>query len=416
MGFHLNFALRLDIVLGVIWGLCAWVIQNTGHHLEWKPFFLAGLVFIFITHLVVYYKIIIPLKKFSEIADNVADGDLAKSVDAIRSSELSDLQHSFTKITANLVEHQEEIGRYMQTIGDINKQLESQVEALSVLYSASKLMGTTLNLEALVRTLLSLTIDRLAITGSAVLLYNDSSDQVTVKDLTGFSPELFGKFKFFSDHKIVTETFSKENAWRPSESEINSLTSEFEADCISGMKLFFPMKIKDHFVGIFILGQKKNSFDFSSSEILLIQAIVGLATMAFNNARLYERSEATKNELDRKVFNLMTLQQSGKVLSSTLNLDQLIQISIDMFLETVYSNRGVLMLVGDDNNDKLEILASKGINNDELKELEKDPAEAWAITTLQKEKKPILAQELSSKSIYQSYLALDRPLPFAVYI
>jgi diguanylate cyclase (GGDEF)-like protein len=175
------------------------------------------------------------------------------------------------------------------------------------------------------------------------------------------------------------------------------------------------MRIKDHFVGMVVLGGFKNTSPLSEADLQLVQALVGLAGTAINNAMLYERSETTKNELDRKVFNLMTLQQSGKILSSTLNLDELIQISIDMFLETIWANRGILMLISEDRSE-LVVKACKGVEEDELKRLEKDPAEAWAMTTLQKEKRAILAQEMTKASSFQSYSAVNRDLPFAVYV
>jgi diguanylate cyclase (GGDEF)-like protein len=175
------------------------------------------------------------------------------------------------------------------------------------------------------------------------------------------------------------------------------------------------MRIKDHFVGLVILGHKKDGTTYGEPEIQLMQALVGLASTSINNAMLFENSETTKNELDHKVFNLMTLQQSGKVLSSTLDLNELINISIDMFLETVWSNKGILMLFSDD-RPELEVKAFKGMSKEEILELKKDPAETWAMTTIEKEKKPILAQELASKSSYQSYSTINRNLPFAVYV
>jgi diguanylate cyclase (GGDEF)-like protein len=247
------------------------------------------------------------------------------------------------------------------------------------------------------------------------MIYNDKTDLVSVKDLVGISPELFAKFRFYSDNQILVKIFDESGYWKPQDQELNLMVGEFETDEVRSLNLLIPMRIKDHFVGILGLGEKNDKTDYSDAEIQLLQALAGVASTSINNAMLFENAESTKNELDHKVFNLMTLQQSGKVLSSTLDLGELINISIDMFLETVWSNKGVLMLFSED-KPELEVKAFKGLSLEEVLELQKDPAESWAMTTVEKEKKPILAQALASKSSYQSYSTVNRKLPFAVYV
>ncbi|HNV68704.1 MAG TPA: diguanylate cyclase [Candidatus Ozemobacteraceae bacterium] len=408
---------RLDSLIALLFIVTYFLAGALGQPLPVVPFFACGALVISCAHLLVHVKIIKPLAYFAKVADDIADGDTRSlNPEILASNSAEDIQASFGKIAGSLIESRDAVENYMQTISDINKQLASKVDSLSLLYSISKAMGGSLSIDSLVRTFLTVINDHMHVNGAMVLLYNDRNDMVTVKDLLGFPPELFARFRFFSDHKIIMNVFAaEEGIWVPDEASVNLMKAEFETDAVHELKLFTPMRIKDHFVGIIVLGSKKDGSDFSESDCKLVQAFTGLATTAVNNAMLYERSESTKNELDRKVFNLMTLQQAGKVLSSTLNLDELIRIAIDMFLETVWSNKGVLMLQGEDSLDMI-VRAAKGIPPEELKALEKDAAEVWAMTTLRKEKRPILAQELATKSFFQSYTAINRALAFAVYI
>ncbi len=410
-----SFALRLDLALTIIGAVSIWFLGRLGFDIPEIPLVVFLVIFLLIVHVVIYFKIQLPLKRFAEIADNIADGELETNIDQVRSSELGDLHHSFSKITANLVEYRAEIESYMKEISEKNKLLEKQVDSLSLIYSTGKLMGSSLNVDTLVRLLLNLLSEKLEINGAAILLYNERNDLVSVKDLVGFSPELFAKLRFYSDNKIVMNLFSDSGNWSADEASQNLMAAEFDCPAARTLKLFLPMRIKDHFVGVVILGEKKDGTAYSEADKELIGAIIGLSTMSINNASLFEKSESTKNELDRKVFNLMTLQQSGKVLSSTLNLEDLLRICIDMFLETVWSNKGVLMLMAEDNC-TLEVKAVKGIASDELKDLEKDPGESWAMTSLLKEKRPILAQEYLGKVTFQSHSTVDRKLRFAVYV
>ena len=411
----MNIAIKLDLLLIVFWSAIYLILPMLGLPMPIIPLLIAGLGTIAAVHLILVRKVLAPLRQFIKIADQVADGDVSEGLKELKISDLEEVQGSFTKIVGSLIESRVVIEDYMRAIGEMNKELEKKVDFLSVLYSASQTMGGSLNVDTLIRNLISTFTERLEISGAAIMLYNDKTDLVSIKDLLGISPELFARFRFYSDHQILVKIFDESGFWIPDDQEHNLMVAEFETDEVRSLKLFMPMRIKDHFVGLVILGHKKDGTTYGEPEIQLMQALVGLASTSINNAMLFENSETTKNELDHKVFNLMTLQQSGKVLSSTLDLNELINISIDMFLETVWSNKGILMLFSDD-RPELEVKAFKGMSKEEILELKKDPAETWAMTTIEKEKKPILAQELASKSSYQSYSTINRNLPFAVYV
>lgn len=409
------FALKTDCTLLGVAAIGFFLSRSLGFALAPVPFWVTVLCLVAVAHLILTLKIIVPLRHFTEIADSIADGEPATDLDRLKFGAMSDVQGSFTKIVGSLIESREAIENYMQKISDINKELEQKVDSLSVLYAASKTMGDSLNVDTLTRTLLTLFIDRVHVTGACILLYSDRTDLVNVKDLLGLPPELFARFRFYSDHMIVTSSFAQEDGWFPDDSTINLLTAEFDTDAIRSLAAFFPLRIKDHFVGLVGLGPKRDGSAYDHNDRELLLALMGLASTSINNSSLYEHSEATKNELDRKVFNLMTLQQSGKVLSSTLNLDKLIQIAIDMFIETFWTNRGVLMLLTEDLS-TLEVKAAKGLDQEEIDSLLQNPSEVWVMTTLQKERRPVLAQELASNTSYQSYMTINRPLPFALYL
>lgn len=411
----MNIASKIVIYLIVFWALVAAGAWGFCPTINWVVFAIGAICSTIFVYFLVKIKILSPVRKFIKIADKIVDGDKVDNYQDIRIGNIGELQEGFTKIFTSLVESREAIEEYMKTIGDINKELNEKVDSLSALYYASQAMGGSLNIDTLARNFITIFSERLGIAGSGLMLYSEKNDVVSVKDLIGFSPELFGKFKFYSDHCVLAKVFSEVGYWQPSDQDLNLLVADFETDELRRLKLVFPMRIKDHFVGLLILTEKNNGEEYTKSDFELFQAIVGLASTSINNAMLFEKSEETKNDLDHKVFNLMTLQQASKVLCSTLNLEELINISIDMFLETVWANRGILMLASDENPHDFEVKAFKGITTEEIDELKRDPAESWVMTTIEKERKPIFAQEIAGKS-FQSYTALNKELPFAVYV
>lgn len=411
----MNVAVKLDLLLLLLWLIVSGIFYYLGIDINWINFVSFLPITILGVNCFFHFKVFKPLNKFIRLADKVADGEVKDGLEDLRMRDLEEVEGSFVKVVGNLIESKLAIEEYMHTISGINIELEEKVKSLSVLYGASQEMGSSLNLDTLTRNFIHIFTEKLGISGGAVMLFNEKTDLVSIKDLIGISSVLFAKFRFFSGNRIVAECFSENGYWKPTERDMEILTGEFETPDVRDIKLMFPMRIKDHFVGLIVLGAKKDNSDYSETEILLIQALSGLASTSINNAKLFEKSESTKNELDHKVFNLMTLQQSGKVLSSTLDLDELISLSIDMFIETVWANKGVLMLYNDDELE-LEVKASKGLSDEELNELTRNSAEAWAMTTIQKEKKAILSHELSGKAFNQSYTVINKDLPFALYI
>lgn len=415
MNSKMNIAIKIDLFLVIMWGAVFGAASFLKLAMNPWPFIVSGIATIAFVHITISKKVLKPLQKFIEIADTVADGDVNTGLEELRMSDLEEVQGSFTKIVGNLMESRIAIEDYMKKIGEINKELETKVDSLSILYNASQSMGGSLNVDTLTRALISTFSERLGIKGSLVMLYDDKNDLVSVKDLFGVSPELFAKFRFYSDNKILANLFNEDGYWQPSDKDISLMVAEFGTDAIRALQTFVPMRIKDHFVGLIALSQKNDNSPYSETDIQVIKALCGLASTSINNASLFEKSESTKNELDHKVFNLMTLQQSGKVLSSTLDLSELIKISIDMFLETVWANKGVLLLQSLD-SPTLEVVAAKGIEEEEMIEISKDPMDSWAMTTIEKEKKAIFAHDLAGKASYQSYMVIKKPLPFEAYV
>ena len=415
----MNTAIRLDLFLLCFWiiagGCCYAFFPEISKNIYFAlTYIVLAIISILITHFHITYHITKPIKKFLSIADNVIESSTADGVEDLEMIGLEEVEGSFKNIVVSMINTHVQIADYVKQISDMNHDLETKIESLSTLYYASQSMGGSLSVDTLARNFLNIFIERLDISGACLMLYNEKNDIVTVKDLVGMPTVLFAKLKFDSSNLIVTNAFSSDICWQPTEQDHNLMVADLETDEVRRIKLVIPMRIKDHFVGLLLLSNKADNKQFEQNEFDMYQAIVTVASTSINNAILFENSEATKNELDKKVFNLMTLQQSSRMLSSTLNLEELITMSIDMFIETVWASSGILMLRADD-KPELEIKAFKGITQEEIDKLAKNPAESWAMTTIEKERKPILAQNITGNT-FQSYLAFNRDLPFAAYI
>ncbi len=275
----MNIALKLVIYQFILWALVYAGTKFFDVRIDiptFVSFVLGAIASVALVYFFVRSKVVKPLEKFSVIADKIVDGDNAEALEDLKISDISQLQNSFSKIFQSLIESRVAIESYMKTIGEINKELNEKVDSLSALYYASQSMGGSLNIDTLARNFITIFSERIGVEGAGLMLYSDKTDLVSVKDLIGISPELFGKFKFFSDHNILAKVFCDEGFWQPTEQDLNMLVAEFENDEIRKLKLLFPMRIKDHFVGLLLLTEKKNGEPYGKSDFELFQAIVFL--------------------------------------------------------------------------------------------------------------------------------------------
>jgi GAF domain-containing protein len=94
---------------------------------------------------------------------------------------------------------------------------------------------------------------------------------------------------------------------------------------------------------------------FSREEFEIIQLFANQAAVAIWNARLYGR---TSEKLEQKVAELQTIGEINQLITSTLNLEEVLDLILDKAMELVNVRNGVLQLM-DDETDELVIRLRK---------------------------------------------------------
>jgi GAF domain-containing protein len=112
----------------------------------------------------------------------------------------------------------------------------------------------------------------------------------------------------------------------------------FEAEDIQALKprLIIPMIIKDLLYG-FMVSDCKDECYFSNYKLHLSKALMQLTNNALESSHNLEELQLTNKQLDQKVFNLFSINQSSRMLLSELNLNSLYSLSIDIFSELTSS-------------------------------------------------------------------------------
>ncbi|MDM8526602.1 GAF domain-containing protein [Anaerolineales bacterium HSG24] len=101
--------------------------------------------------------------------------------------------------------------------------------------------------------------------------------------------------------------------------------------------LCVPLQLNDRVIGALQVLNKKDEHGFRKSDIELLSAFASSATIAIENARLFEEA--------RQVRRLRTLNEASIALSSTLDLSKILRIGLDKSLTMLGAESGAIHLL-----------------------------------------------------------------------
>lgn len=127
--------------------------------------------------------------------------------------------------------------------------------------------------------------------------------------------------------------------------------------------LCVPLRVGRENVGA-IVAMSDTLRAFSSADIELLHVVASqVALKAWHGAK-HESETETESELiklaQRKIQELSLINQVSGAVSSTLDLDELLDIAVEQSIIAVGADTGSLMLINEDTN-RLEIVASRGL-------------------------------------------------------
>jgi NtrC-family two-component system sensor histidine kinase KinB len=133
-----------------------------------------------------------------------------------------------------------------------------------------------------------------------------------------------------------------------------------------------PLRGREHVLGaLTVYYDQPHSFD--DSELELLQSIANQVTLAVENARLYER---TDQALARRVDQLAAIEEIGRELTSTFDLNRVFNLVLQRAMGSTGASAG-LLAVCDASCDELELMVDRGYPPGEL---DRYKAKGWADT------------------------------------
>lgn len=118
----------------------------------------------------------------------------------------------------------------------------------------------------------------------------------------------------------------------------------------SGQEIIVPFFEQNQLIGFLALGGKLSGDDFFAEDLKLLEVISHQCVIGLQNSRLYETSQA-------KVKELTSLLELSKIISSTLDSEEILNSIIKLVVGVIGVDRGILFLY---DNKKEELYSAAG--------------------------------------------------------
>jgi signal transduction histidine kinase/ActR/RegA family two-component response regulator len=202
------------------------------------------------------------------------------------------------------------------------KRLEEQ----KTLYSISQEIASRLELKVILQKIMESAIGLLEAEKGTVALWDNRKQNYAISIVYGLPEVLIGREFLTSSGGVIGEVLRKKGPvlFDDCEHHPNRLQ---ELDLLQIKEVIgVPLIVREMVIGAMVVGTSDPKKHFQQSEIDLLFNFAHQAAIAIGNAQLYEDSLG-------KIKQLATLYEIGRILSSTLELDELLKKALELLRE-----------------------------------------------------------------------------------
>jgi HD-GYP domain-containing protein (c-di-GMP phosphodiesterase class II) len=122
-----------------------------------------------------------------------------------------------------------------------------------------------------------------------------------------------------------------------------------------------PIKFEDDTLGVIELLNKKGGEAFDDNDLQTLTVFMPYIAVIIKNAQLFIENK-------KRIHSLEHLMEMAKYVNSTLNLDDLLSLMLDMTTEMLNAEAGSILLL-DDDKDELVFVAATGAKKEKIKDI-----------------------------------------------
>ena len=124
-----------------------------------------------------------------------------------------------------------------------------------------------------------------------------------------------------------------------------------------------PIRLRDEQLGQIYLTNKIGDPEFTADDEQIIRMLAAYAAVAIHNARLYDELKVRDQELTRRNQDLTLLNNVAEVLTSYLELDEILEKTLSLVMDYMGVESGEIFLLAEDGQ-SLELALHRGQSGD----------------------------------------------------
>ncbi len=269
------------------------------------------------------------------------------------------------------VEYTDEQQRLLQSIADqaagaivksrLLDESEQRARQLSTLNEVARDLGSTLELDPLLKRVLDSAVEILNCEAGSLFLVDEETDELIFEVTVGpVAANLVGQRlppgtglvgkSVETRQPVIANDVLRSKDWFDKADEQTGFRTE--------ALLVVPMIVKERVIGVIEVINKRNGMPFTVEDQELLMAFAGQAAVAYENARLYTM---TDQALAARVEELSVMQRIDRELNASLDVRRAMRITLSWAMRQVGCNAG---LIGVLEEDGLRIMASDGYQSE----------------------------------------------------
>ncbi|KPJ66281.1 hypothetical protein AMJ44_08605 [candidate division WOR-1 bacterium DG_54_3] len=225
----------------------------------------------------------------------------------------------------------------------------------SIFIEASKLLNSTLNIDELLDVILELSARATEAQSSSLLLIDEKKDELELyvsrpaKQKKKISLKVGeGIAGWVAEHKkpVILNEVRKDPRYSPKlEEEVG-----FSVDSL----ICVPLLRKDNLIGVVSVANKLNQKEFDKADLDVLLSLADHIAIALDNSYLYRKAK-------KKTLEKETLLEVEKSLSSSLDLNELLELILDSLLKVVKYDAAAIFLI-DKRKQQIEHIKARGFD------------------------------------------------------
>jgi HD-GYP domain-containing protein (c-di-GMP phosphodiesterase class II) len=248
----------------------------------------------------------------------------------------------------------------LETLADLalhlcreRRQRSRDLFVLKSLYEVGSALGTSLRLEDVLKKVMDESISLLDAENGSLMLVDEVRSELKMLVAQGL------------DDQIVTTTRVNLgegiSGWVAQEGQPRLLTRsspEFNGNGTEPVEsaMCVPLKSKDRCIGVLNLSGRRHGGDFTEDDLKILTILASHAASAIDIAQLYRK-------VSSQVEHLEALYKLGRILNSSLSLDQILPQALTQTLDLLQAKTASVMLL-DEKGEELSIRLAHGLSDD----------------------------------------------------